>query len=67
MQRLPLTLLPTTLAEAEYESVPYRAVYEAARSARIPARLGRNGRWTFDPQELPAIADALGLTSAYAD
>jgi len=65
-QRLPLTVLPTALAEAGYRPAEYRVVYEAARSCRIPAKLGRNSRWTFDPEDLPAIAESLGVAPAHA-
>jgi hypothetical protein len=63
----PLTELPATLASEGYQPPSYRFAYEAARSARIPATRGDNGRWTFDPADLPIIADRLGLaTSAQA-
>lgn len=65
-ERLPLTRLPALLNDAQIENPGYRAIYEAARSARIPVRAERNGRWTFDPEDLPLIADALGLSDAYA-
>lgn len=58
---LPLTDLPAALIEAGYETPTYRTVYEAARSARIPVKRARNGRWTFDPQDIGDIADRLGL------
>ncbi len=64
--RLRLTALPSLLAEAQYEPIGYRTVYEAARSCRIPAKMGRNGRWTFDPEDLAVIAERLGATAAYA-
>jgi hypothetical protein len=65
-QRLPLTLLPTALAEGGWEAVPYRRAYEAARSCEIPAQRDRNGRWTFDPQDLPRIAESFRLSSVVA-
>lgn len=58
-----LTDLPTILAAEGYGTPSYRAVYEAARSAVIPAQRGENGRWVFDPTDLPIIADCLGLQS----
>ena len=66
MPRLPLTVLPTALAEAGYEPVAYRRAYQAVVDARIPAKRRANGRWTFDPEDLPAIAESLGVASAYA-
>lgn len=61
-----LTDLPAALLQAGYEPAPYRKVYEAARSARIPVKRGRNGRWTFCLDDLPEIADRLGLLSSHA-
>ena len=66
MQHHPLTDLPATLAAEGYPAPSYRFTYEAARSARIPATRGENGRWTFDPADLPVIADRLGLASSAA-
>jgi len=62
----PLTDLPATLAAEGYTAPSYRHAYEQARSARIPATRGENGRWTFDPADLPVIADRLGLASSAA-
>ncbi len=62
-KKSPLTHLPKALAAAGYAPPGYRACYEAARSAQIPADI-INGRWTFDPNDIPAIADALGLSAA---
>lgn len=59
--QIALTELPKTLAAEGYGTPPYRSVYEAARSAVIPATRGQNGRWVFDPTDLPTIADRLGL------
>lgn len=66
MQRLPLTDLPRVLIEAGYKSPTYRRLYELAVSARIPAKRGANGRWTFAVDDLPQIADALGLSDLAA-
>ena len=66
MQTYPLTDLPAALLEAGYEAPPYRFAYEAARSARIPAKRGKNGRWTFIADDLPVIAERLALTAAHA-
>ena len=62
-QKLPLTDLPAALIEAGFEPIRYRAIYEAALDARIPATRGRNGRWSFNPQDLGQIAERLGLLS----
>ncbi len=62
----PLTDLPATLAAEGYRAPSYRFAYEAARSAVIPVTRGENGRWTFDPADLPVIADRLGLTTSAA-
>ena len=64
--RRPLTDLPAALLQAGYEPAPYREVYEAARSARIPAQRGRNGRWSFVLDDIPQIAGSLGLLSSHA-
>lgn len=61
MPHRPLTDLPVTLAAEGYPPVSYRYAYEQARSAAIPALKGVNGRWTFDPSDLPVIAYRLGL------
>jgi hypothetical protein len=61
MQTYPLTDLPTALLEAGFEDTGYREIYEAARSARIPAKRGKNGRWTFVADDLPVIAERLNL------
>lgn len=66
MQQRPLTDLPATLAAQGYPTTSYRSAYEQARSARIPATRGENGRWMFDPADLPMIADRLGLTTSAA-
>ena len=64
--RRPLTDLPAALLQAGYEAPSYRLAYEAARSARIPAQRGRNGRWSFVLDDIPQIADRLGLLSSHA-
>jgi hypothetical protein len=62
IEQLPLTDLPRALIEAGFEDAPnYRTLYEAARSAVIPAQRGKDGRWKFDPRDLGEIADRLGL------
>lgn len=64
--RYPLTALPSALIEAGYAAPAYRDCYHAAIDARIPAKRGGNGRWSFDLDDLPAIADRLGLLSSHA-
>ncbi|MEI4235031.1 hypothetical protein [Roseovarius sp. D22-M7] len=65
-ERLPLTALPRILIEAGYSAPTYRTAYEAARDCRIPATQNAGGRWTFAVDDLPAIADALGLSEIAA-
>lgn len=66
-EQTPLTHLPRTLAEAGFDNPGYRALYEAARDARIPAKMSRGGRWTFCADDLPAIAEVMGLADAPAN
>ena len=61
--QLPLTRVPRQLLEANYPRTSYRRVYGAALSGFIPCEQGENGRWTFCPDDLPAIAEGLGLTA----
>lgn len=65
-ERASITDLPRALIEGGYESTTYHRVYNAVLAGRIPARRGKNGRWTFDPADLPTIAQAMGLTDAHA-
>jgi hypothetical protein len=45
----------------------YRTIYALAMSARLPGVVrGANGRWVYDPAQLPIIAASLGLTRADA-
>jgi len=64
--RLPLSELPSTLKSAGITPPKYRTCYTAATDARIPAAKDAGGRWTFSPEDLPAIADAMGLNSTHA-
>ncbi len=58
-----LTDLPRTLIEAGYDDAPsYRTVYAACVNGRLPVSRNKKGHWTFDPSDLPAIIDALGLS-----
>lgn len=63
-----LTKLPGELTENGFMDVPtYRAIYALAVSARLPGVVrGANGRWIYDPAQLPIIAASLGLTRADA-
>jgi hypothetical protein len=56
---LPLATLPHALIAAGYDTPTYRQCYTAVLDARIPATREANGRWTFDPADLEAIARAL--------
>ena len=62
----PLTTLPRALIEAGYETPTYRALYEAALSARFPAKQSASGRWTFCLGDLPQIAEAMHLSDIAA-
>jgi len=35
----------------------YRALYDMALSAKIPAQLGPNGRWTIKREDLPRVVE----------
>lgn len=61
--RLPLTDLPRKIIDKGYTPTTYRALYLAALDARIPASKDAKGRWGCDATDLPAIADAMGLTA----
>ena len=65
-ERHPLTLLPSALTEAGFETVTYRAAWTAAVDGRIPARRNPKGRSSFAADDLPEIAAALSLTDAHA-
>ena len=64
--RASITDIPRALLEAGYESTTYHRVYNAVLAGRVPAQRGKNGRWTFEVEDLPAIAEAMGLSEAYA-
>ncbi|WP_306133452.1 hypothetical protein [Roseivivax marinus] len=61
-----LVELPRALSEAGYESATYRQLYTAAVDGVIPARQGKNKRWTFEVADLPVIAEAMNLCDAHA-
>jgi hypothetical protein len=63
-----LTKLAGELIKRGFMNVPtYRTIYALAVSARLPGVvLGANGRWIYDPAQLPIIAASLGLTRADA-
>jgi hypothetical protein len=64
MDRRSLTNLPLALRNAGYPPIRYRAVHEAARDAALPVQCTPRGRWSFDMNDLDAIAAALGLQRA---
>ena len=66
-ERHSLTDLPRALIEAGYDATTYRALYTAAVDGRIATTKGKNGRWTFQADDLPAIAEAMGLADAPAN
>lgn len=35
----------------------YRRLYDLALSAKIPAQLGANGRWTIKREDLPRVVE----------
>ena len=61
---IPLSAVPLALEGKGWTPPSYRRVYAAALDRRIPAERGPNGRWTVARDDLPAIADALGLPPA---
>ena len=65
-ERIPLTDLPRALNEAGYEAPTYRQCYDAALSARFPAKRGANGRWTWAKGDFDMIVESLGLSVAHA-
>ncbi|WP_149541441.1 hypothetical protein [Siccirubricoccus phaeus] len=63
----PLVLLPRDIAALTGGAAPtHRRALEAARDGRIPAERGDNGRWSYRPADLPAIAAALGFRVPHA-
>lgn len=65
-QHYSLADLPRALIEAGYEPVSYQRAYLACVSGKFPAQRGRGNRWTWNADDLPQIADALQLTTAFA-
>ena len=65
-ERHALTKLPRDLIERGFTPTTYRRAYSAAVDGVIPAQQNVAGRWTYDPADIPAIADALGLSDAVA-
>ena len=55
-----LSELPSELKRAYGATPPYRIIHTKAIDAKIPA-VKENGRWHCDPEDVPAIAEALGL------
>jgi hypothetical protein len=62
-EQIPLTLLPQSLTESGFNTPGYRACYEAARSAQIPATRANNGRWVFNACDVCTIAHRMGLNA----
>lgn len=62
-QGQPLSVLVRTLIDSDYQPpLTYDVVYRASLNALIPVERGPNGRWTFNPADVPVIAERLGLT-----
>jgi hypothetical protein len=60
--RIPLPLLADAFRRLGGSPLPqYRNSLNAAMSGSIPARRD-NGRWSFAPDDLPLIAEVLGVT-----
>lgn len=62
--RRPLSQLPRELLRHCGSPVPYQRLYRAVLNCQIPAQQGENGRWTYNPEDVPAIASALRLVPA---
>ena len=60
--RRPISTLAHDLLAHGHDAPNYRALADAARSGHFPAERGANGRWTYDPADVPLIAKALHLT-----
>jgi len=62
---IPLTSLPREIAAAYPDAPvqPYRKLYALNLDGRLPGTQC-NGRWFVRRADLPAIGEALGLTSA---
>ncbi|WP_120010414.1 hypothetical protein [Teichococcus vastitatis] len=63
-QRRVLTQLPRDLGRFTGHTIAYRYIWSAAVEGRIQAEQGNNGRWTYDPADVPQIAAALGLPAS---
>ena len=64
MNRRSITQLPRALERLTGQTVSYRRVYFACVDNRIPVEQTQNGRWQYDPNELPQIAAALGFVTS---
>ena len=58
--RSPLSELPRELKRATGETPKYRAIYAKVLDGDLPAEK-INGRWTYSHEDLPIIAETLGL------
>ena len=65
-QRIPLPTVPKALIEAGYEPASYRRLYTGCLDGTVPAQRSAAGRWSVALDDLPAVADALGLMEAHA-
>ena len=62
----PISDVPRELKAKYGKTVSYRKVYNGVIDGRLPAKRGDNGRWLMAEADLPAIAEALGLTDSVA-
>lgn len=60
-EHIPLTLLPKFLSDNGFDAPNYRTIYEAARSADIPAIRKKTGRWYFSTADIDQIVERLEL------
>lgn len=60
--KYPLTRLSAALIELGYDSPGYRALYNAALDGRVAVTQNKAGRWFFEAEDVPAIAEGMGLS-----
>ena len=60
--RSPLSELPRELKRATGGTPKYRAIYAKVLDGDLPAEK-INGRWTYSHEDLPIIAETLGLAT----
>jgi hypothetical protein len=57
-QDIKLTQLAHEISKLTTGPTPgYRALYDMALSAKIPAQLGHNGRWIVRREDLPRVVE----------